>query len=204
MARTAKVVEDRREQILDAAITVFSAKGYSRTTNSDIAREAGITPGLIYYYFQSKGDLLQAIAETRSPLRLMRSLPPQAWETPPEQMLLFLIPQVLEIVESDTNVKLMRIFFPELLYNAAMTEPLRTKVLGEIVGFFRDYFARQQEHGLVRSDADPAFVAQMTLSCLAGFIVRRNIVRDPTVTHYSHHDLATLLTSIILRGIEPR
>jgi AcrR family transcriptional regulator len=204
MARTAKVVEDRREQILNAAITVFSTKGYSRTTNSDIAREAGITPGLIYYYFESKEDLLKAIAETRSPLRLLRSLPAEAWETPPEQLLLILIPQVLEIVESDTNVKLMRIFFPELLYGAAVTEPLRLQLLGEVVGFFRDYFARQQERGLVRSDADPTFVAQMTLSCLAGFIVRRNIIRDPTVTHYSHHDMSTLLTKTILSGIETR
>jgi AcrR family transcriptional regulator len=204
MARTAKVVEDRREQILTAAITVFSTKGYSQTTNSDIAREAGITPGLIYYYFQSREDLLKAIAETRSPLRLFRSLPPEAWEAPPEQMLQFLIPQVLEIVESETNVKLMRIFFPELLYGGAVTEPLRLQLFGEVVGFFRDYFVRQQERGLVKSDADPTFVAQMTLSCLAGFIVRRNIMRDPTVMHYSHHELATLLTKTILSGIEAR
>src|SRR5436190_1207531 len=54
MARTPKVVEDRREQIIDAAMHVFAQKGFTKATNKDIAHEAGITPGLIYYYFESK------------------------------------------------------------------------------------------------------------------------------------------------------
>lgn len=44
----------------------------------------------------------------------------------------------------------------------------------------------------------------MTISCLVGFLMRRQIVSDPTVTHYSHHELATLLTATILKGIEAR
>ena len=65
MARTPKVVEDRRDQIIDAAMQVFAQKGFTRATNKDIAREAGITPGLIYYYFENKEALLTAILETR-------------------------------------------------------------------------------------------------------------------------------------------
>ncbi|HJT57159.1 MAG TPA: helix-turn-helix domain-containing protein, partial [Ktedonobacteraceae bacterium] len=63
MARTPKVVEDRREQIIDAAMHVFAEKGFVRATNKDIAREAGITPGLIYHYFDSKEALLKAIVD---------------------------------------------------------------------------------------------------------------------------------------------
>src|SRR5260221_7083408 len=70
MARTPKVVEDRREQIIDAAMRVFAEKGFGKATNKDIAREADITPGLIYYYFESKEALLKAIIETRSPVQM--------------------------------------------------------------------------------------------------------------------------------------
>src|SRR2546427_12891171 len=94
MARTPKVVEDRREQILDAAMRVFAQKGFTRATNKDIAREAGITAGLIYYYFDSKEGLLKAIIETRSPVRLMTSLSPQVFAMPPEVFLRFMIRQV--------------------------------------------------------------------------------------------------------------
>jgi AcrR family transcriptional regulator len=52
-----KVVE-RRGQIIDAAIKLFSDKGYYRTTILEIAREAGISSGLIYQYFKEKEDVL--------------------------------------------------------------------------------------------------------------------------------------------------
>ncbi len=97
MARTPKVVEDRREQIIDAAMRVFSQKGFARATNKDIAREAGITTGLIYHYFESKEAVLKAIIETRSPLHLVESLPPQLLEQPPAVFLRFLVLQVLGI-----------------------------------------------------------------------------------------------------------
>jgi len=61
MARTPKVVEDRREQIMEAAMRVFAQKGYMRATNKDVAQEAGITTGLIYHYFDSKEALLKAL-----------------------------------------------------------------------------------------------------------------------------------------------
>src|SRR5215470_7491445 len=98
MARTPKVVEDRREQIIDAAMRVFAQKGYGNATNKDIAREAGITPGLIYYYFESKEALLYALLEERSPLKLMASFPPQVLELPPEQFFPMLMRQALDIV----------------------------------------------------------------------------------------------------------
>ncbi len=91
MARTPKVVEDRREQIIGAAMRVFSQKGFTRATNKDVAREAGITPGLIYYYFESKEALLKAILEERSPLPVVTSLPAEMLALPAEVFLRFLI-----------------------------------------------------------------------------------------------------------------
>jgi AcrR family transcriptional regulator len=203
MARTPKVVEDRREQIIDAAITAFSRKGFSRTTNNDIAREAGITAGLIYHYFENKDALLQAIVETRSPLRLLRSLPAEMVEVPPDQFLPFLIFQALEIVESESFVKLIRIILPEMLHDAEVLTPIRTQFLAQVIGFFSDYYAHQKELGNI-GHADPTFLANMTLSCMMGFVLRRQVVGDPTVTHYTHEQLATLITETILNGIVPR
>ena len=54
MPRTVKTVENRREQIMESALRVFAKKGFTGASNKDIAREAGITPGLIYHYFESK------------------------------------------------------------------------------------------------------------------------------------------------------
>jgi len=54
----AKLVEERRGQILRAAVKLFSDKGYYTTTISQIAREAGVSTGLIYQYFGDKDDVL--------------------------------------------------------------------------------------------------------------------------------------------------
>jgi TetR/AcrR family transcriptional regulator, acrAB operon repressor len=52
-----------REAILDAAVQVFSVKGVSRTTLANIAKEAGVTRGAIYWHFKNKEDLLSALWE---------------------------------------------------------------------------------------------------------------------------------------------
>jgi AcrR family transcriptional regulator len=51
-------VEERRGQILRAAVKLFSERGYYTTTISQIAREAGVSTGLIYQYFGDKDDIL--------------------------------------------------------------------------------------------------------------------------------------------------
>ena len=53
-----KLVGERRQQILNAAIKLFSEQGYYSTTIQHIAREAGISVGLIYQYFRDKDDVL--------------------------------------------------------------------------------------------------------------------------------------------------
>lgn len=53
-----KLVLKRREQIVAAAIELFSEQGYYRTSIQDIARKAGVSIGLIYQYAQTKEDVL--------------------------------------------------------------------------------------------------------------------------------------------------
>ncbi|MGI5912540.1 MAG: TetR/AcrR family transcriptional regulator [Syntrophomonadaceae bacterium] len=53
----------KRDIILDAAVTVFSAKGYHNTRMEEIAVNAGIGKGTIYEYFDSKLQLFQEILE---------------------------------------------------------------------------------------------------------------------------------------------
>jgi AcrR family transcriptional regulator len=53
--------EDKRRQILDAAVRVFARKGYHASRVSDIAEEAGVAHGLLYHYFKSKDDVLEAV-----------------------------------------------------------------------------------------------------------------------------------------------
>jgi AcrR family transcriptional regulator len=61
--RVTKAPEERRQDILDAAVRVFAEKGIPRTTVSDIAGAAGVAKGTFYLYFNSKEELLGALKE---------------------------------------------------------------------------------------------------------------------------------------------
>ena len=52
--------EERRRQILEAALRVFLDKGYHAANVSDVAAEAGVSQGTIYWYFSSKEELFNA------------------------------------------------------------------------------------------------------------------------------------------------
>jgi len=53
-----KLIEERRGQIVRAAVKLFSGEGYYTTTIQQIAKEAGVSTGLIYQYFRDKDDIL--------------------------------------------------------------------------------------------------------------------------------------------------
>jgi AcrR family transcriptional regulator len=53
-----KQTKDRHQEILDAAARVITERGLAETRISDIAEQAGVSPGLILYYFDSKDRLL--------------------------------------------------------------------------------------------------------------------------------------------------
>ena len=53
-------VEARRKQILDAAFACFAREGFHQTTMQEICREAGLSPGAVYSYFNSKEEIIEA------------------------------------------------------------------------------------------------------------------------------------------------
>jgi TetR/AcrR family acrAB operon transcriptional repressor len=61
MRRTKEEAEVTRKQLLKKALTVFSKKGYAATTLEDIAREAEVTRGAIYWHFGSKAELYNTL-----------------------------------------------------------------------------------------------------------------------------------------------
>ena len=65
--RSASRLKDRagrRVEIVAAARAVMAREGYANTSTRDVAREAGIAPGLLHYYFPSKEGLLLEVVST--------------------------------------------------------------------------------------------------------------------------------------------
>ncbi len=56
--RISKDPEVRKQEILDTASRLFERQGIEKTSMADVAKEADITKGLVYYYFKSKEELV--------------------------------------------------------------------------------------------------------------------------------------------------
>jgi DNA-binding transcriptional regulator YbjK len=60
---------ETRQQLLEAATTVFSERGFARATTKEIAKVAGVAEGTIYRHFADKRDLFYAPLAPRAPSR---------------------------------------------------------------------------------------------------------------------------------------
>jgi TetR/AcrR family transcriptional regulator, fatty acid metabolism regulator protein len=100
--------DDRRKQILKAAVKVFAEKGYHGCRISDVAEEAGVAYGLVYHYYGNKDGLLASVFDTN-------------WA--------FFAKAIDEIAESHTTMRDKLTHIVELAFQAFEMAPLVVKVL---------------------------------------------------------------------------
>jgi AcrR family transcriptional regulator len=63
MGRRAKDPEIRKKEFVDAAIELFSTKGFEQTSVTDISRKVGVSHGAFFYYYKSKDDILKDVID---------------------------------------------------------------------------------------------------------------------------------------------
>lgn len=63
LVKDPKLIEKRREQIVEAAVGLFITKGFHKTTTREIARASGFSIGTLYEYIESKEDVLYLVCE---------------------------------------------------------------------------------------------------------------------------------------------
>ena len=104
---------DTRHQILDASLSLFSERGFARTTVRDIARAAGITDAAIYYHFASKREVLEALFEERGILPAIQELDQISAELPLRDTLLVIAQRAMLVMQQ--NREFLRLVFMESL-----------------------------------------------------------------------------------------
>jgi AcrR family transcriptional regulator len=109
---------DKREQILEGALEVFSTHGFHKASIKLIAKAAGIkSSALIYHYFADKKAVLEAIISERTPFRQLPKMGDAMWmqlmEVPPEIALPRLMSNILTLQDNPKLVKILRLFISE-------------------------------------------------------------------------------------------
>lgn len=145
---------DRRQQILEGALKVFSTEGFHKASIKKIARAANIkSSALIYHYFKDKKALLNALVSELSPLAnvsiLKEEMQEQLLEMPPEILLKQLANTVLSILEDEAMRNLIRLFLSEAVRMPEVAETL-IDTQQTMLNFLVRYLDYQQSRGLFR------------------------------------------------------
>lgn len=171
MRRTKKEAERTRQTVLEAALTLFSRDGYSLTTLSRIAKEAGCSRGPIYWHFENKDDLYEAVlAYSQEPLEALVTECAGMRETPVAAMDRF-IEQWLGLL---ANNRKYRQSFEILLNKTELTDAMsrtlkRERALTEsIIRLFQDLVTQAVRQGSITTQEDPGDLGLLSYTYLMG------------------------------------
>ncbi len=159
------------EELLAAALRVFSERGFAASRLDDVAREAGISKAALYLYFESKQALFEALVRSAVLPNVERLEALVAgWQGSAADLLRSLVRAIARIVvDSDVSA------FPKLIIAEASNFPdlaklYRSAVIERVLGLVASIVRRGIERGeFRRTDADLAarlVIAPVLLSAI--------------------------------------
>ncbi len=142
---------DRRAQLLDSALEVFSRKGFEGTTTKEVAAAAGVTEAIIFRHFPTKQALYTAVLDHH-----VESSDLQDWlaeikgwmdQNNDEEVLRSIARVILKSYRSDTRYERVLLFAALEGHELGLAH--NRQIVAPIYELLRDYFARRQREGAV-------------------------------------------------------
>lgn len=200
MRKTKAEAAITRDSLLDAALVVFSNKGYATTTLDDIARKAGVTRGAIYWHFGGKAELYNALVGERYG-RVNAALASilTAGE-PPLATLRKLIERSLEYLEEDDDYRAvleMTMFKTEVSDELAAGMQQKRVATKAYLDMLVKLVRAAMDAGELRHDLDP----QVTALAIAGYINGLTMLWIQAPRSFSLASRAKALADMLLRGL---
>jgi hypothetical protein len=141
--------------------------------------------------------------EERSPIQVMAQITPEMLEQPPEVLLPLLLRRVLSIVEGEQFVGMFRVIIPEMLHDTTQVPPIALSFLQRGLAFLSNYLQVQAARGTVRTDLDVEKTTQVMVSSMMGLVLRRQVMRDPSVLQYTHEEIVQAILGYLHIGHAP-
>ncbi len=181
MRRTKEDSEKTREAILDASVKKFCENGVATTTLSEIASEAGVTRGAIYWHFKDKMDIFDALHERIYKLLsdILQRETKQNYSDPLKR-LQEICQYLLENIESDLNLKYsLSLFWVVCDYHkewAAFREKHYSRK-NKSLDLFLFYFKKANEKYMLPAGADVQILSLSLFCFIRGIIIAH--IKDP-------------------------
>jgi AcrR family transcriptional regulator len=156
-----------QDKILEAALKLFSQKGFLGAATREIARGAGVAEVTLFRHFPTKEALFKEVIRRYSFLPALRGILPGLEEASYEEALLAIARQFLTTL--DERRDLIRIMLAERPHYPSQVRGIFRGILGEAFRMLADYFRQQQAGGVLR-DFDPDAAAKAFLGAFFAYV----------------------------------
>ncbi len=172
---TEEELNKRQWQILEAAIKVFSEKGFEASRTSEIAKTAQVAEGTIFRYYRTKKDLLLGLLMPLMVnffrpmlfLSIERIMENQE-DKPLEEVFKQLYLDRLALVRK--NFPLIKTVLIESSYHPELLQPLQEEIGPKITPMVDEFMRANVDSGVFRQ-LDPRLLTRTTVSLMLGYVI---------------------------------
>ncbi|WP_258397430.1 TetR/AcrR family transcriptional regulator [Paraburkholderia unamae] len=196
---------EQRERLIDAALVLFARQGMLDTSLAAIAREAGVTPAMVHYYFKTRDQLIDVLIDERFlPLRAaLGDLFDQHRDDP--------VAALTALVQRFVTVGQRHPWFPPLWMREVISEGgvLRQRMHERYGSQNQEKacaaIARWQREGRLNPALEPTLLFQSLMGLtLLPLATARMWRADPAKHHVGAEEIARHAVTLITQGVGPR
>ncbi len=192
--------EGRRKQILDAAQKVFAKKGFHGASIKDLAKAAGVSPGLLYWYFKDKTALFASLLNERIE-ESFGSLGEQiSFDLPPKEFLPQFGRFYVELFDRPMSAALFKMVVANAQTLPAAVRQVQRGLVTRVLETLQGYFDHQVALGRMRP-CDTEMVTRTYIGSLVAFLLLRHVLQDPRGQELSIEALVDGVSDVVLHGV---
>lgn len=155
--RVVKEAEERRNEILDVAERLFTAKGFDNTSTNEILEEVRIARGTLYYHFKSKEDIMDGIIDRMTNTMMEKASQIAGNKEIPALQRVTMTIMALNVENDLADEVMTQVHRPQ---NALMHQKMQRKILEQINPLITQLLMECIEQGLCNTEY-PAETTEM-------------------------------------------
>lgn len=197
--------DERRLQILQVAVQLFSQHGFGGTTTREIAQAAGVSEAIIFRHFATKQELYKAILDyqmcERGGSNKLTELAESFEQKDDYAIFNRLARRAIE--NHKESESFMRLLFFSALEGHELSQMFFQGFVAEMYEALGSYIAERQKEGAFRKDFEPRLIVRAFVGMLFHHSLNKLLWdKEQRLLKISDEDAADYFTKILLGGIK--
>jgi TetR/AcrR family transcriptional regulator len=192
--------EQRREQIILAAVELFAEKGFAEVTTREIAAAAGINEATIYKYFASKEDLFDAVVTHFGAIMSERfGMITLDTQRNIGEIYQELAEGMISYMRKDPRI--IRLMMYSGLQEHRFADSLFRQTGGDVLKKVQDFIRKGQEEGVIRPDLDPVYLSLAMVAMIIYYNIARILILKGFFKDLVDRKYIETIAEVLLHGI---